>query len=118
MTKRASTTSGFGKKVSRPYMDAQTKRAFDIACAVLGLNQREGMRGAVDLLLLVSRKSKFVEMAESQGLSVVDQLEEVMQDAVGRSCGNSGNAVATEGPIPARIGSLLSEKRKAGAPGD
>ena len=113
MTKKASTTSRISQKVSRPYMDAKTKRAFDIVCAILGLNQREGIRGAVDLLLLVSRKSKFVEMAESQGLSVVDQLEEVMQDAVGRSCGNSGDTVGAEGPIPARIGSLLSEKRNA-----
>jgi len=99
-------------------MDAKTKRAFDIACAILGLNQREGIRGAVDLLLLVSRKSQFVEMAETHGVSVVDQLEEVMEDAVGRSCGNSGDAVAAEGPIPARVGSLLSENRKARASGD
>jgi len=99
-------------------MDAESKHAFGIACALLGLNQKEGMRGAVDLLLLVSRSNEFVSLAENKGVSVVDCLEEAMQDAVGRSSESAGEPVEAEGLVPTRLGSLLSQRRAAGSSGD
>jgi len=99
-------------------MDGVTKHGFDLACAALGLKQKEGVRGAVDLLLLLARNHQFVSLAFSRDLTVVELLQEAINDAVGREGEGADDLVEAEGLVPSRVGSVFSKRRDAGAAAD